>query len=59
MTYVGFEEVETSVLCHQNTVAQYITTHLILEIFLATERRPGARGTMLWWYQADLNLGQG
>ena len=35
MKSVGLEEVETYVLCHQNTVAQYIATLPILELCLA------------------------
>ena len=34
----GIEEVETYVLRHPNTIYQYITTRLILELCLASER---------------------
>ena len=59
MKEAGLEEVETYVIRHQNTDAQYIATRLILEIFLAEEQHPEARVSMIWWYQAGLNLAQG
>ena len=47
ITAVGMEEVEKYVLRHQNTVAQYITTWLILELCLAAEQRSDAQVTMI------------
>ena len=55
---VRLDEVETYVLKHQNTVAQYIATWAILDLCLAAERRPGAKATMRWWKQAGLDLRQ-
>ena len=49
MKAVGLEEVETYVLRHQNTVAQYISTRLILELCLTAERRTGSQVSMRWW----------
>ena len=46
---VVLEEVETYVLCHQNTVAQYIATRLILELCMEEGRRPGSQVMMRWW----------
>ena len=43
MAQVGLEEVETYFILRENTVAQYITTRPILELYLAAERRTGAR----------------
>ena len=45
MTEVGLEEVETYILCLQNTVAQYNLTSLVLYLCLVEERRPGAQMT--------------
>ena len=46
---VRMEEVETYVLCRQNTVAQYISTWMILELYLVAERYPGERFSLRWW----------
>ena len=43
ITEVGLEEVETYVLCLQNTIAQYIATHLILETDSTSNRRLGSK----------------
>ena len=51
MADVGIGEVETYVLCRQNTTAQYITTRSILDICLVAEWRPGSRVSQQWWYQ--------
>ena len=45
---VGLEEVDIYVLCLQKIVAQYIVTHMILELYLAEERRLGA-WVSIWW----------
>ena len=42
MVAVGLEEVDTYVFPCQKTVARYITTRLILELFLAAELHPVA-----------------
>ena len=59
MKSVGLEEVEMDILRFQNTVAQYIATRLILELFLEDEKRPWVRVSMRWWEKSRLNLGQG
>ena len=43
MVEAGLEEVKTYVVCHQNSFAQYIRTHLIIDLFLEAEWSPGAR----------------
>ena len=58
MMTVGLEEVETYVLHHQNTAAQYISTNLILELCLAEEQHPWVRVNWQWWEKAGLNFGQ-
>ena len=42
-------EVETYVSLHQNTVAQFIVTGPILELFLAAERIPGPMISNRFW----------
>ena len=42
MEAVGLKGVETYLFCSHNTIAQYIMTRLVLEQYLAAERRPGA-----------------
>ena len=48
MAESGSQEVETYVSRRQNTVAQYIATRPIMDLFLAAKRRPGPRVAM-WW----------
>ena len=40
-------------------MAQYIATRPILELYLAEERRPGARISWHWWEQDGIDLGIG
>ena len=42
MAAVELEEVETYVIHHQNTIAQYIVTCPVQEIYMAAEHRTGA-----------------
>ena len=56
MAEAVFQEVETYVSCHQNTVLQYIATRSIMDLCLAEQRRPGTRVVMKWWEQEDLDL---
>ena len=52
---------DTYVLCRQNTIAQYIVAHPILDLYLSAERRVGARVKRWWWEQdgIDLWVGEG
>ena len=58
MKAVVLEEVETYILCRQNTVDQYITTRPILELCLETGRHTGAQVSIVWLYQSRLDLGK-
>ena len=49
MLEVGLQDLETYVFRHQNKVAQHIATTTIIDLCLASKRRPGERVTMLWW----------
>ena len=44
-----FQEVDTYVYRHQNTVAQFIRTRLIIGLFLAAERSLALRVAKRWW----------
>ena len=48
---VGFEEMGTYVLKRQTTVAQYIATRRIMDLYEETVRRPGAWVARRWWDQ--------
>ena len=43
MSEAGLQEVETYISCLHNTVAQFIATVTIIDLFMAEERRPGSR----------------
>ena len=47
---------DTSVSCRQNTVAQYIATRPIMDLFLVAKWRPGPRVEMRRWEQEGLDL---
>ena len=49
MKAVGMEELEKYILHFQNTAAQYISTRLILELFLVAERQMGLQMSIRWW----------
>ena len=40
----------------QNTVKQYIATHLVMDIYREAVRRTGARVYNRWWEQEGLEL---
>ena len=48
MAEAVFQEVKTYVSRRKNTVAQFIATRLIMDMCLATKRRPGSR-VFKWW----------
>ena len=56
MAEEGYQEVETYVSFHQNTVAQYIATRPIIDICLAAKQRPGPGVAIQWWEQEGLYL---
>ena len=55
MAAEDLEEVDTYVLCRQNTISQYITTCPILELCLAADQRTGEGVTRRWWGQGVLD----
>ena len=56
MEEAGFEEMGSYFLQIQNTVTQYITTRLILELYKEMEQRPEAWVTKRQWEQEVLYL---
>ena len=56
MSSEGLEELEAYFLLFQNTISQYIATHLILELCLEAERHIGAWVARRWWEQGVLEL---
>ena len=49
MQEAGFEEVEACVLRRQNTAAQYIAMHPILDLCKETVQIPGMWVVKRWW----------
>ena len=41
LAMVGLKEIGLYIACHHKTVAQYITTHPIVDLYLAAERNLG------------------
>ena len=56
MQEAGFIEIRESITRRQNTVAQYIETHPILDLCERTTQRAGARVSRRWWEQRDIDL---
>ena len=50
------EEVDTYVVCIQNTVSKFIATKSIMDLFLAVERRHDVRLYQRWWEHENLDL---
>ena len=53
---VVLQYVETYVSLQQNTVAQFIATRPIMDLFLAEDWRPMSRVDKWWWEQDGLDL---
>ena len=52
----GLEVIRKSITRRQNTVAQYIATRPILDLYERSTWRPGARVSRRWWEQAVIDL---
>ena len=52
----GFQTMEECIRQQQNTVAQYIATRSLLDLFEGSERAPGAWVGMQWWDQVVINM---
>ena len=51
----GFKEIRTSITNRQNTVAQYIATQQLLELYEGTKQIGGVRVSRRWWYQKEID----
>ena len=58
MKEVGFTDVRTSINRSQNTVAQYIATRPLLDLCKGTTQRGGARVSIRWWDQKEIDWGK-
>ena len=56
MGEAGFEGIRKLITRRQNTVAQYIATHQLLDLCERATRRPGSRVSWRWWEQAGIDL---
>ena len=56
MAEIELEEVNTYVARRQKMVAQYITIHTIMYLFLEVEWRHGERVSKIWWEKGSLDL---
>ena len=56
MREAGFEEIRKSITRMQNTVAQYISTQLIMDLCERATHRAVARVSQWWWYQKGIDL---
>ena len=52
----GFEGIRKAVTRRQNTVAQYIATHPILDLCERSTQREGVRVSWRWWDQEGIVL---
>ena len=56
MAEMVLQEVETFVLCHQNTVTQFIVTRPIMDLCMAVEGRTWTRVSKWWWEQYGVDV---
>ena len=56
LAMVGLEWIRVYIARHQNTVAQYIATHPIMDLCLEAERRPGIWLLRRWWEHPSLDI---
>ena len=56
MVMVGLEEIGVYIARLQNTVAQYISTRTIMNLFLAAERNPGMHLSRKCWEQPAIGI---
>ena len=56
MAEAGLQEVETYASCHQNTVAQFITTRPNMDLCLVAEQIPGPKVYNRWWEQDGVGV---
>ena len=52
----GYEDMGASIMKKKNTVAQYISMRIIMELYEETVQRPGTWFDRRWWDQVGLDL---
>ena len=55
MKEAGYTETSKSITNRKNTVAQYIATRPLLDLCERTTQRGGARVSMRWWDQKEID----
>ena len=55
MWEAGLTDIRKSIANMQNTVAKYIATRPLLELCEGSRAREGAKVSMRWWNQADID----
>ena len=55
MREAGLTDIRKSIANRQNTVAQYIATRPLLDLCEGARAREGAKVSMRWWNQADID----
>ena len=55
MREAGLTDIRKSIANRQNTVAQYIATRPLLDLYERARAREGAKVPMRWWNQADID----
>ena len=58
MEEAGLTDIRTSIQRRQNTVAQYISTRLLLDLCKGARPREGVRVTLRWWEQSGFDWGK-
>ena len=53
---LGLDEIGVYIARRQNTVAQHIATHPIMDLFLAAEQKPGLQLSRRCWEQPALDI---
>ena len=53
---VGLDEIRVYIDPQYNTAAQYITTHHMMNLCLASDRRPGMQLLRRWWEHHSLDI---
>ena len=55
MREAGLTDIRTSILNRQNTVAQYIATRPLMDLYEGARAREGAKVPLRWWDQAGID----
>ena len=56
LSMMGLDDIGVYIARHQNTVAQYIATRPIMDLYLVENRNPGMRLSRRWWEQPAMDI---